>query len=80
MIILETAYFCNYTVFSILILFFTCSAYSSGYKFADLEIHIILNTSLYKEVKAFFFSISTSEKNQLGVGRSEKVGNMRAPP
>lgn len=78
MIILETAYFCNYTVFSILILFFTCSAYSSGYKFADLEIHIILNTSLYKEVKAFF-SISTSKKNQLGVGRSEKVGSMRAP-
>lgn len=60
MIILETAYFCNYTVFSILILFFTCSAYSSGYKFADLEIHIILNTSLYKEVKAFF-SLSTSK-------------------
>lgn len=79
MIILETAYFCNYTVFSILILFFTCSAYSSGYKFADLEIHIILNTSLYKEVKSFF-SLSTSKKNQLGVGRSEKVANMQAPP
>ena len=61
MIILEIAYFCNYTVFSILILFFTCSAYSSGYKFADLEIHIILNTSLYKEVEAFFsLSLSTS--------------------
>lgn len=79
MIILETAYFCNYTVFSILILFFTCSAYSSGYKFADLKVHVILNTSLYKEMKAFF-SLSTSKKNQLGVGRSEKVANMQAPP
>lgn len=46
-IILETAWFRNRAVFSVYSFLFSLrSTYSSGHKFADLEIRILLNTSL----------------------------------
>lgn len=71
-IILETAYFRNYPVFNILILFSPCSTYSSDYKCVDLETHTILSTSLYKYMNACL--PVASEKNQLHLGRSGLVG------